>query len=141
MTEIMKSQHAGADWIRSALKRSLSPLGENVANLLGDVFCGIYHLDDNQLKKVDWGDPQVVSVRLYYRSLGTYDDEFLTRLVVFAHDRMLRISISAKAPNLLELMFHQRKERKGDGWQRMPTMEQHLADLRRYYTAVEGSHA
>lgn len=143
MTELktftaMKSRHAGADWIRSAFEGvALSPLGENVANLLGDVFCGIYHLDTKQLGKTKWGDNHSITVRLHYQSLSTFDDEYLTRLVVFAHDRMLRVSIGAVAPKLLELMFHQRHTRTGGVWERMPTMEQHLAAHRLYYRAVD----
>ncbi len=127
--------YAGADWIQSALKRELSPLGEAVADLLGDVFTGIYHLDAKQLAKVEWDDNQSITVRLYYQSLSTFDDENLTRLVVFAHDRMVRVSISAVAPKLLELMFHQRHTRTGGVWERMPTMETHLAAIRKYYPA------
>ena len=48
------ARYAGAAWIRSALGRELSPLGAAVADLLGDVFAGIYHLDNADLRKVDW---------------------------------------------------------------------------------------
>jgi len=44
------SQYAGANWIKQSLKKEMSPLGVNVADLLGDVFAGIYHLDQSALE-------------------------------------------------------------------------------------------
>lgn len=123
----------GAEWVRQAFKlNDMSPLGENVANLLDKVFCGIYHLDMGKLQKVDWGDTYVVCVQLYMRNLSTYDNDNLTRLVVLAHDHCLRVDISARTVKTLELMFHQRKP-SGSYAERMPTIEQHLADIRRYH--------
>jgi len=129
-------KHSGADWVRSAFpKITLTPLGATVADLLGDVFSGIYHLDQKQLAKVKWDDPYVVTVLLGHQSLATFDSPYLTWLVVLSHDRMLRMDIRAKTVNMLELMFHQRKDRAGSVSERMPTMEQHLAAIRKYYPA------
>lgn len=159
----MTSRYAGADWIRKSYGiggHNISPLGESVADLLGDVFAGIYHLDMDILRAVDWTDTYVIVVPLYHTSLSTYDNEVLTKLVVLSHDRCLRMSVTAVAtvnPHdirraidnewkddeirdigraSLELMFHQRS-RTGDISKRLPTMEQHLDSLRRYYPAQE----
>ena len=70
-----------------------------------------------------------------FGSLATFDSEKLTKLVVLAHDRYLRVDIGAAGKGKLELMFHLRKTRTGDLMRRMPTMEQHLADIRKYYPA------
>lgn len=130
----MSTRYAGSDWIRSALKRTdISPLGEAVADLLGEVFAGIYHLDNQKLARVDWADPYVIVVFVSHCSLSTFDNDHLTRLVVLSHDRMLRVNIDAKSARVLELMFHQRKTRDGSIMERMPTMEQHLADIRKYF--------
>lgn len=134
---------AGAEWVRSALKikeiKEMSPLGEAVANLLGDVFAGIYHLDERELRKVDWDDGYFISFRLDGVSLSTFDNDRLTRLVVLAHDRMLRVDISGAGRNKLELMFHLRATRTGDLMRRMPTMETHLAAIRTYYPAKDAA--
>ncbi len=129
------ARYAGAEWIRSALKKELSPLGVAVADLLGDVFAGIYHLADTELRKVDWDDTHFMLFYLVGRSLATFDSETLTKLVVLAHDRMLRVDISAAGRGKLELMFHLRASRTGDLMRRMPTMETHLAAIRKYYPA------
>lgn len=158
----MTTRYEGANWLKRSLRLSLSALGETVADMLGDTFGGIYHLDADTLKKIDWEDDYVLVVPLYRRSLSTFDDELLTKLVVLAHDRCLRLSISAVAdvePGLmrravdeewsdkeieecgratLELMFH-RRQRSGDVSRRMPTMESHLAAIRKYYPAPEVS--
>lgn len=133
MTE--RITHAGADWIAKSLRIStMSKLGRVVADLLGDVFCGIYHLDQKELRKVNWGDKYVIVFRLA-GSLSTFDNESLTKLVVLAHDRYLRVDIGAASKGKLEIMFHLRAYRTGDLMRRMPTMEDHLASIRRYYQA------
>lgn len=128
----MTHKYAGAEWIQAALKpkHPMSELGVAVANLLGECFAGIYHLDDSDLKKVDWDDDYVVIVKLNHRSLATYDSDHLTRLVVLSHDLCLRLDIRGASKNVLELMFHQRK-RTGSLFERLPTIEEHLAQIRR----------
>ncbi len=131
MTE--KTIYAGAEWISKSLRVStMSKLGRTVADLLGDVFCGIYHLDQKELCKVDWTDNYFIVFRLAC-SLSTFDNELLTKLVVLAHDRYLRVDIGAASKGKLELMFHLRCYRTGEISRRMPTMEDHLASIRRYY--------
>lgn len=48
--------------------------------------------------------------------------------------RMLRVEIQAAAPNYLKLMISQRTTREpGESWKRMPTLEDHIAVLRKAY--------
>ena len=112
----------------------ISKLGENVANLLDDVWCGIYHLSNSSLSKVDWTNPDYIRL-LIYSGLSTYDDDELTRLVVLSHDRCLRLSINPCNFNYLELLFHQRN-RIDDLYHRMPTMEDHLEQIRKTHERV-----
>jgi hypothetical protein len=133
-------KHSGAEWVKQSLRpKEISPLGIAVADLLGDVFAGIYHLDDKKLRLVDWGDSYVISVQLSHTTLATWDSDSLTRLVVLSHDRCLRLAISARTVNTLQLMFHWR-QRGASVMEGLPTMEEHLALIRRYYPA-EGGHA
>lgn len=126
-------EHSGSQWVKSSLKvEQLSPLGAAVADLLGDVFCGIYHLDIKKLKKVDWGNPHFIAVQLPWRTLSTYDNPELTWLVVLCHDRCLRLEISAVTVKTLQLMFHQR-QRDGRLDQRMPTIEGQIEHIRKYH--------
>ena len=115
----------GANWIKNSLKKEMSPLGESVADLLGDVFLGIYHLDFKALNRVCWEDDYVV-IFVYRGDLATVDFNQLTRLVVLAHDRMLRISIEGVGPGYMKLIFHQRHKRTGSMSERCPTIEEHI---------------
>jgi hypothetical protein len=133
----MGQQYAGNDWIRDSLKiTNMSPLGIAVADLLGDLYLGIYHLNTTSLRKVDWGDPQHIEV-VIHRPMATYDENSLTRLIVLAHDRMIRVEIKGAAPNCLRLMFHQRKSREGRLYDRMPELETHIETIRNHYKETE----
>ena len=131
-----EQKYPGAEWIQAhAWGKNISPLGSNVADLLGDVFGGIYHLEKRLLEKVDWANTIWIEVRII-GELSTFDNPRLTWLVVLAHDRMLRMSIDGHCNGQLRLMFHQRA-RTGDVSRRMPTIEDHLASIRKFHPAPE----
>lgn len=123
-------KYSGADWIEKSLKREISPLGREVADVLGQVWRGIYHLE-NQVRKVDWANKSWISVNIY-GDLSTYDFSQLTELVILCHDRMLRLEINPCNFTILRLTFHQRKNRSGTMDERMPLMEKHLSDIREH---------
>ena len=125
------NMESGSEWVKKSIKPSnISPLGISVADLLGEVFDGIYHLERDALQRVDWDEDQYIAIRLSYMNLSTFDLPHLTRLVVLSHDRCLRMSISAVGHNILELIFHQR-QRLGRISERMPTIEEHIAHIRK----------
>lgn len=125
-------QYAGADWIEAKYGNHMSPLAVASANLLGDVFQGIYHIDTPKLRTVIWNDPDCIIIPIKC-SLCTVDFDHLTRLVVLAHDRMIRVDIQAQAARWLRLLFHQRLTRTGHRFERYETIEEHAAVLRRHY--------
>lgn len=104
---------------------SMSDLGRDVADLLGQLFRGIYHIDTS---KVDWSQPDHITLTMY-GSLSTFDFPQLTELVVLAHDRAIRCEVSGCAPSLLRLMFHRRR-RTGSVTERHPTIEVHIETIR-----------
>lgn len=121
-----------AQWIRSALKTTPSPLGEKVALILGQTFSGIYHLDHKSLKEAKWDDDLFIEVRLRNRDcLATFDFDYLTTLVILAHDQCVRLEISASYRGVLWLIFHPRSGREGRMYQRHPTIEEAIANARR----------
>jgi hypothetical protein len=127
------SQYSGANWIKSSLKvEEMSPLGEAVADLLGSVFKGIYHLDMKALRRVEWANRHHIIFILSWHSLSTWDFNDLTRLVVLCHDKLLRLEIDAVAPHRMELMFHQRCVFNGEnGMVGHPTIEQNIEIIRK----------
>jgi hypothetical protein len=127
---------AGSEWIRKTFKIEISDLGAAVADLLDYAWSGIYHLDEQKLKKADWTDQYIIQVE-FRGSLQTFDFDFLSRLVLLSHDLMIRIDIAAANINLIRMTFHQRTSRDGSINDRMPTMEQHILDLRGYFNFIQ----
>lgn len=133
----MTTQHAGAEWIRSQLPYTnkdrkgkaknanaiMSPLGVAVADLLGELFYGIYHLDPKALFRVDWTNERFIELTLGHKQLATADYDDLTRLVFLAHHLAIRVAIEASSHNYLHLIFHQRT-RNGSGSYKHLTLDQ-----------------
>ena len=124
--------HYGAAWLKANFQCEMSPLGVAVADLLGDVWEGIYHLNNSGLQKADWSNKDTVAVTLRVE-LATIDADLLTRLVVLCHDRMLRLNIQGVGPGYLRFRFHQREKRNGRMYERYPTLEDHTTEIRAYY--------
>lgn len=126
-------RYAGSEWIQSLRNaKPMSPLGVAVADLLGDVFLGIYHIETAELRQVDWSNATWIEVPIN-SALCTVDFDHLTRLMVLAHDRMIRVDIQGLERGWLLLLFHQRESRSGQMWARYPTLEDHAALLRSHY--------
>jgi hypothetical protein len=128
--------YAGADWIARLLEKDLSPLGREVADLLGDVFRGIYHLSHRALHKVEWSNPHCIRIVLG-NYLATWDSNELTLLVVLSHDRMIRIELRGVGPGYTEITFHKRKTREGLLMERLPTMERHIKLIRNQFEKAD----
>ena len=115
-------KYAGADWlIKSYPDLKPSPLGLKVADILGMVWNGLYHMDTKQLKKTRWDDTYRISIKIM-QTLATFDFNELTELVVLCHDQAIRLSIGPRM-RYLELFFHQRT-REGGFTARHPTIEE-----------------
>lgn len=127
--------YAGASWIEASFKNEMSLLGKAVANLLGRVFQGIYHLDTRSLKRVNWADTYCIEY-VFRGDLATVDFGHLTALVIFAHDEMIRVSIRGCGPGYLKMQFHQRASRFGNMSERYPTMEDHIEIFRKVEKAI-----
>lgn len=123
----------GVERLQSQIgKREISKLGVEVADLLDDVFLGIYHLPYSTLAKADWSDDYFIRLSIY-GGLSTWDYDYLTRLVVFAHDMMIRVEVNPCNFNYIELVFHKRKTRDIHNiTQSMPTIEEHIELIRKY---------
>lgn len=125
----------GTAWLR-ACKKPVSPLGERVAELVNWWVRGIYHLQDEVLK-AEWDNEFYVRLALSaYPSLSTFDADYLTRLVVGAHDAGIRVSIRPINFTHLEFMFHPRV-RGGDLYNRHPTILEAIRTMRRMKPYVD----
>ncbi len=130
---LANTKYAGSDWVKKSLKvANMSPVGEEAADFLGDLFLGIYHLNSSQLRKVEWDNDLYIRI-VISANLATFDGDLLTRLVVLSHDRMLRVEVNPCNFRYMELLIHKRKSREGDTYHRMPTMEYHMKSIRDAY--------
>jgi hypothetical protein len=125
------AQYSGAGWIEHEMHHGdadfkISPLGKAVADLLGELFQGIYHLDLGALHRVDWANDHHVSVSIGWKDWSTYDFNLLTKLVFLAHHMALRVELEPSRNQYVRLIFHQRK-RTGNGWERHPTLREAVA--------------
>lgn len=123
-------KYSGSNWIRENLpywkcktKSIVSPLGAEVADLLGELFFGIYHLEDRWLQKVDWSNNHHIEISIGYRSWSTVDSDTLTRLVFLAHHMCIRVDLDGSKVGYIRLLFHKRK-RIGDSMTRHPTLNE-----------------
>ena len=131
-------KHSGADWIKTAYKvEKMSELGEKVADMLGQLFEGIYHIDGPELRRVDWTNDRYIIVDFGTYSgvnrLATYDFDLMTALVVASHDQCIRIELRPHTFRSLRVLFHPRQRAGGtlSVPLRMPTLEDHVTQIRK----------
>ncbi len=101
----MSHQYQGAAWIVRQDWGELSPLGHTVAEILGWVFRGIYHVNRRYLSEVEWSDPEFMEIRMR-TELATHDGNDLTELVLLAHLSGVRVAITPKSNWTYTLKFH-----------------------------------
>lgn len=128
---LVRHNYAGSKWLkrqpimvkgkRTELK--VSSFGERVADLLGYVFEGLYHLDEN--KADDWNASNHIEFKLD-RELSTYDDSRLTTLVLLAHHMAIRVVIQPLSHRSMKLIFHNRK-RNGEWHNSHPSIAEAVA--------------
>lgn len=121
-------KYSGSEWIQETIYAKgqtiqMSPLGRDVADLLGELFYGIYHISQKALGKVDWNNEYWIEITIGYQGYSTTDFDNLTRLVFLAHHLAIRVSIEAAARQHIKLIFH-RRERYGDYSRRHPFLEE-----------------
>lgn len=123
-------KYSGADWLEKQGWKNfaISPLGREVADLLGDLYRGIYHLSEKDLKDTHFENDQWIEFVLAERDLSTVDGDGLTRIVVLAHDRRLRVAIHPRSDKSFLMVFH--KCGTGTGMILCPTLEDHAAAIR-----------
>ncbi len=113
-----------AAWVRKQIKDRLSPLGTQVAQVLGVVGGGIYNAPIN-VDRVNWTDN--LYIRVYWRGgMHSWDLPHLTLLLAECSRRLLRVEINPCNPQGLELVFHQRKTRTGHTYERLPEIREIL---------------
>ncbi len=122
------ARYAGAGWLRDNLKYAnptmqVSEFGARVADLLGFLYMGLYHLDG--VEKHDWSQDYRIAVTIGKYDLSTYDNDRLTVLVLLAHRMAIRVAIESASPWRLRLIFSNRR-REGKWHERHPDITEAL---------------
>lgn len=93
--------------------------------LLCDLMGGAHHVPDV------FAFGRGIKVNIYSGYLSTFDFDYLTRLVVFAHDRCIRAEIVQGGPGRVGVALHRRHTREGDISKRHPTIEEAITRIRK----------
>lgn len=101
--------YAGARWVKSVAGVELTPFTAKVANVLGQVYAGIYHIDDAVLRK------KMISTKQWERQafmgitvtgqLATFDGDALTRLILCSRKAGVSVEIHGSYPGYTKLLF------------------------------------
>ncbi len=115
---------------------TVSPFGERVAELLGELFGGLYHLDLKSINRAGWSDDRYIEISFYSNGMSTFDFDDLTRLVFLAHHLAIRVVIKPCNMHYLRLAFSPRG-RKGDLYIRHPCLDEAVENFKAYVNLPE----
>jgi hypothetical protein len=121
------------EWLESLYKDSgvkCSQHGRDVAQILGIVYGGLYHISA-KLEKVKWDHERAIEIKISYPNLATFDFNNLTKLVILCHDACIRLEIEPNTFNSIRFWFHRREGREGSMSRRHPTIEQAIENTRK----------
>lgn len=102
---------------------------EQATDFFAELFYGKHHIPPGGVHQYDTG--WCVN---YYGDLATYDSDMLTRLVLLAHDKIVRAAIEQSGPRMVKICIWGRANRDGKHcWERHPTIEEALGEWRKYH--------
>lgn len=89
------------------------------ACMFADVVGGFHHVSG---KFKEFG--QGIKVNSYNGGWATWDFNLLTKLVIYGHDRMIRVSLEPSGPRMIGFAMWKRHSRTGGADERHPTIQQ-----------------
>ena len=112
-----------ADWVEGYLKIALTDFQRDCVDLICDAqTCGPYDFKST-FNSANWEHGNGVRFTISPMGLATFDFNGLTRLVVGAHDKCIRVEIRPCNMQRLEVTMFKREGREGSISRRHPTME------------------
>lgn len=139
---MIRRRYAGSEWLEKHPKmegRPISELGKKVADLIGELERGIYHVDKEVThKRVDWNGDRWIEVTLSDSNWATFDGCKLTHLIMLCHLFAIRCEVHAASKGYLRLFFSPRLslDEKPDASfsEYHPTFEQHVDQFVKAYS-------
>ena len=99
------------------------------AKMFASVVGGFHHVT-GEFKPHGGG----IKVSSYSGRWATFDFDGLTRLVLHAHDQMIRVAVVPSGPRMVGFEMWKRHTREGSMYEKHPTIEQAIAMHRRAAT-------
>lgn len=96
--------YAGADWlVKQPEIKKVSVFGQTVADILGQAYAGLYHLDNSALhhKRTDWSNEQRIEIVVH----GALTFRKLSVLVAVSNSKNVQLEISGAANDYIRLRF------------------------------------
>ena len=100
------SKYAGADWLQGRVDFELSPLARKVADLMGQVECGLYHWDRVAGQK-GWKEKDRIALLYGDRLTTDQVSGSLTLVVLLCHQQKIQLTIEPCSPSRIQLVFVQ----------------------------------
>jgi hypothetical protein len=94
---------------------------EAAKEFFSEFYQGEHHLPS---KIKSYGEGWAIS---HFGAMSTYDSDELTRLVLLAHEKCIRVQIEQGGPYRIRIAIWQRK-REGSVFERHPTIEQAIGE-------------
>lgn len=94
--------------------------------MIADIFLGFHHISG---KLHEWGN----GIKLNTTSVNcfaSFDFDRLTRAVIMAHERCIRLEICPSGPGMLGIILYKRHSRNGSIYERHPTIEEAVQRFR-----------
>lgn len=94
-----------------------------------DLLCDVFHGEHHAPERI-YAFGRGIKCNAESHRLSTFDFDYLTRLVVLAHDACVRVEIVSSGPGRIGLVLHKRAGRTGSSYDRHPTMEEAIERVR-----------
>lgn len=94
-----------------------------------DLLCDVFHGEHHAPERI-YTFGRGIKCNAESHRLSTFDFDYLTRLVVLAHDACVRVEIVSSGPGRIGLVLHKRAGRTGSSHDRHPTMEEAIERVR-----------
>lgn len=122
------------EWIENKYNLVVSKFMREVLDIMDCVYSGLHHTNYyEQFKKKQYCETRFAEYIDRANELSTYDFNRLTKLVVLAHDKGIRVSITSDRKKGLVILFHNRMGIRGNGFsmsQRHPTLSKAIKQVR-----------
>lgn len=115
-------------WVESTTKRLLLPWQHDAMAVLGAMSHGIHNFP-TKLKNAEF-DPRYIKVNFPRMGMATYDFDRLTRLVIAAHDKLIRVELTPCNFQYTTMMLHPRWGRTGGMSQRHSSIDDAVEGFR-----------